>query len=66
MFAYNNGELFPHKYVNAYVGGDAYNYIINAGYAAAWFVLFGALLLASVGLIIVYQINKQAPADADE
>jgi DMSO reductase anchor subunit len=30
---------FADKAVNAYVGGDAYNYIINASYATGYFVL---------------------------
>lgn len=33
--------------VNAYVGGDAYNYIINAGYFAGYFALAGGCLASS-------------------
>ena len=33
--------------VNAYVGGDAYNYIINAGYFAGYFALAGGCLTSS-------------------
>lgn len=29
MFRYDSGDSYPHNYINAYVGGDAYNYIIN-------------------------------------
>lgn len=50
MFAYENSEYSFATKTNVYVGGDAYNYIINGTYATAYFVLFGALLLA--GLII--------------
>lgn len=57
MFAYDNGNLYPHNYVNVYVGGDAYNYIINANYATGWFVLFGVLLLASIGLAAVHYLT---------
>ena len=27
MFNYDSGEYYPYEYHNAYVGGDAYNYI---------------------------------------
>ena len=33
IYSYDNGELYPYTYHNAYVGGDAYNYIINGNYA---------------------------------
>ena len=36
--------------VNAYVGGDAYNYIINAGYFAGYFALAGGCLTSSAVL----------------
>ena len=36
--------------VNAYVGGDAYNYIINAGYFAGYFALAGGSLVSSTVL----------------
>jgi len=36
---------------NAYVGGDAYNYIINANYASAYFILsVGLALIATIFL----------------
>ncbi len=34
-------------YQNAYVGGDAYNYIINGTYFTGYMVLSGALLICS-------------------
>ncbi len=36
--------------VNAYVGGDAYNYIINGTYFAGFMALSGALYICAVGL----------------
>lgn len=36
MYCYSNTD---YSYVNAYVGGDCYNYIINGTYAIAYFVL---------------------------
>ena len=50
ILAYENSETAINK-VNAYVGGDAYNYIINANYAIAYFVL--ALLFAVVASSIL-------------
>ena len=38
MWIYKKGELFSDP-VNAYVGGDAYNYIINGTFATAYAVL---------------------------
>lgn len=51
---YYTSELFPSNNVNAYVGGDAYNYIINGNYATGYFVLamgffVSGVICASVG-----------------
>lgn len=51
MFEYENDYIT----INAYVGGDAYNYIINSNYAIGYFVL--ALLFGVVGSTILI-INK--------
>jgi len=66
MFAYKNYD--PEKYpflakdnVNAYVGADAYNYVINGTYATSFFVLFGAFLVAGLLVEIMNKINKFAP-----
>ncbi|MGI6317824.1 MAG: hypothetical protein ACOX1J_03695 [Dethiobacteria bacterium] len=50
MFAYDPGGTFRDS-VNAYVGGDAYNYIINANYATGYFTL--AIFCAIIGLTFV-------------
>lgn len=41
---------------NAYVGGDAYNFIINGTYMTAFFALGGALIIAAtfMGMTAVY------------
>lgn len=44
MFAYDNPNI------NAYVGGDAYNYIINANYADGYFTL--AFMCVFIGVAI--------------
>ncbi|WP_051524890.1 MULTISPECIES: hypothetical protein [Exiguobacterium] len=43
--------------VNAYVGGDAYNYMINASQATAYFVLAGFSLLSTICLFILNAIQ---------
>lgn len=54
MHRYDNSEYSIEK-INVYVGGDAYNYIINANYATAYFVLaLIFVILGSVMLIIEY------------
>lgn len=57
MTNYENSEYYGSELVNSYVGGDAYNYIINGNYSTGFFVLFtgfaimGTIFLVS-GLII--------------
>lgn len=43
---YENSEYGPSK--NAYVGGDAYNYIINGTYFAGYCALGGAFFVSGV------------------
>lgn len=45
---YINSEDYPSMNVNAYVGGDAYNYIINGTYFTGYMVLGGSSGIASV------------------
>ncbi len=47
LLAYNNGERYTEDAINAYVGGDAYNYIINGNYFTGFMVM--ALILAVIG-----------------
>ncbi len=44
---------------NAYVGGDAYNYIINGNYATAFFVLTTMFVLAAIGLMILHYVSRK-------
>lgn len=60
IFNYDNGESFPHEYHNAYVGGDAYNYIINGNYATGFFVLATMFALLGIGFIVLYYLSKIA------
>lgn len=43
---------------NAYVGGDAYNYIINANYSTAFFVLGLILMVFACSMLIMNEIQK--------
>ncbi|ADH97775.1 hypothetical protein [Salisediminibacterium selenitireducens] len=51
---YDNSEGYAATPVNAYVGGDAYNYIINANYMIAFFVL------ALIFVVIANHLFKMA------
>lgn len=39
--------------VNAYVGGDAYNYIINSNYSNAYFTLAVLCALIAIGSLLI-------------
>ena len=56
---YDSGEHYPYETVNAYVGGDAYNYIINGTHATAFFVLTTMFVLAGIGLIIIHYVSRR-------
>lgn len=58
MTNYSSGDIYPYELHNAYVGGDAYNYIINGNYATAFFVLASMCAIVGVGLIAVYHLSK--------
>ena len=58
MLNYDNGEYAPYEYHNAYVGGDAYNYIINSNYATGLFVLATMFALMGIGFITLYYLSK--------
>ncbi|EDS77059.1 hypothetical protein CBC_A1683 [Clostridium botulinum C str. Eklund] len=60
MFCYNNNtSSYSRDSVNAYVGGDAYNYIINSNYANCYFILaLIFVIIGSVALIIDKIDNK--------
>lgn len=57
MFVFENGEYLWSEPVNAYVGGDAYNYIINANYAIGYFVLAGVLILSAIGCGVLWYLE---------
>lgn len=55
LLNYSNND---YKYYNAYVGGDAYNFIINGNYANGFFILAAMFALIGVGFIIAYYQTK--------
>lgn len=56
MVNYHGGEsLFPQ---NVYVGGDAYNYIINTGYASNYFLLALIFVVMGIGFLIIHYLEK--------
>lgn len=57
MFVYSNSEYSDNN-VNTYVGGDAYNYIINANYSTAYFIL--ALIFTIIGCtLLIYNVLQR-------
>ena len=65
---YYNSESYSYLNKNAYVGGDAYNYIINGTHATAFFVLTTMFVLAAIGLMILHYVSQnqnQVPQHAD-
>jgi len=49
--------------VNSYVGGDAYNFVINSNYATAYFVLSLIFVVIGCTLLIVQSIEKTRKHD---
>lgn len=58
LLNYENGEYFSILAKNYYVGGDAYNYIINANYFTGYMVLGLALIVIGGIILICNQINQ--------
>jgi hypothetical protein len=54
---YQNSEYTFDK-INVYVGGDAYNYIINANYATGFFVLALLCAVIALGIIVISEQKK--------
>lgn len=59
MFRYDDSSWDP---VNAYVGGDAYNFIINGTYATAYFVLAaGCMIAATIEYCFAEMLKPEEP-----
>ena len=55
---YNNSEIGT-DYVNAYVGADALNLLINSNYATGFFVLAMGLAIIATILLITTILRKE-------
>lgn len=58
MFVYSNPDSYVLDAVNAYVGGDSYNYIINANYATGFFVLAIGFLICCLICFVIDRIDS--------
>lgn len=54
LYAYDPSSYEP---INAYVGGDAYNYIINMGFATSLFIVALILSMVATGVLIYSRLN---------
>ncbi|MBI5975056.1 hypothetical protein [Staphylococcus canis] len=54
LYVYDNSAFGS---INTYVGGDAYNYIINANRATAYFTISGFLMIGGLLTEIMYLIE---------
>lgn len=65
MFVYKNPSSALLSSKNVYVGGDAYNYIINANYATGYFTL--AIFCAVIGatFLICSFLKKNVASGGD-
>jgi len=59
MFVYEMSDLSYVKDKNVYVGGDAYNYIINANFSTAYFVLALIFVIIACSFLIYNAIMIQ-------
>lgn len=58
MVNYTNSQSSFIEKKNAYVGGDAYNFIINSNLSAAWFVLAGVCAIIGLTFVISYKMDS--------
>ena len=58
LFVYENNSDYIEYCKNAYVGSDAYNYMINKEYATAYFVLAILFVIIAMGTLIIKNIKK--------
>lgn len=61
MLVYENPESYVLDSKNTYVGGDAYNYIINANFTTAYFVLALIFVLLGSTFLIISMLNPMQP-----
>lgn len=57
ILSYSNNKILG-NHVNAYVGGDAYNYIINGTRSIAYFVLAVGFIIIATGCLLARYLSK--------
>lgn len=57
LLFYANPEEYYELHMNVYVGGDAYNYIINGTHATAYFVLATMWAIFAIGAAIMNHLK---------
>lgn len=62
---YSNSESILKEKVNVYVGGDAYNYIINSNLSTSYFVLATFFGLSAIGIWIIMTIENDKTSETD-
>jgi hypothetical protein len=58
IYNYDSGDSYPYETHNAYVGGDAYNFIINAGYANGYFTQALIFVVSGFGFLVVGYLSR--------
>ncbi|MDN4494921.1 hypothetical protein [Ureibacillus aquaedulcis] len=59
MFIYENSDSYFEESINTYVGGDAYNYIINGTYTVAYFVLALVFMVYTATMMILNVLKNK-------
>lgn len=59
LYVYSNPDSFILESSNAYVGGDAYNYIINTGYATSFFVLATLFAILASFILLISKLSHK-------
>jgi len=65
LYVYKHSETFISNNVNSYVGGDAYNYIINTGYATSFFVVATLFVIIGSTIVVLIKLNNIFYDDED-
>ncbi len=65
LYVYKHSETFIDNNINSYVGGDAYNYIINTGYATSFFVVATLFVIIGSTMVVLIKLNDIFYDDED-
>jgi hypothetical protein len=59
LYKYENYDSEILDSVNAYVGGDAYNYIINTGYATSFFIIATLFTILASFILLMDKLSQK-------